>query len=97
MGACSPGAFRLHVGSRWAFQYSLGRGNRVIERGPLDVTPRHRPAYVSQPGQTGSSAHTHGCNAAFADGSVNFLSEDLDAATAAAPVSKAGGDSVIGF
>ncbi len=54
------------------------------------------PTFLSR-GQTGSSAHTHGCNAAFADGSVNFLSEDLDAATAAALVSKAGGDSVIGF
>lgn len=69
----------------------------VVETDPVNAVPWMAPQDIDLPtfasrGNNGRPVHTGGRNAAFGDGSVRFLSDDMDAPTISALVTKAAGE-----
>ncbi len=69
----------------------------VVETESENAVPWMKPDDTSMAafltlGQVTRPNHTGGCNAAFADGSVRFLSTNIDRATAQALVTRSGGE-----
>jgi len=93
VGEVLGGGPGTHRGIHWISWDTMGTqrgingpGTRIGEDLPLDFNHRHHGAFASQ--------HPGGCHFVMADGSVHFLSENINAETLAALTTRAGSEIV---